>query len=323
MERLKKAARALGLTLLCAWLFGAVWFDGPLTIGKGNALLAALWAGLLFAARFTPKPRLALALLVLLVLVPWLTIRPSNDRDWKPEFARTGWSEIDGDRVTLHEVRNFDYTPEGGVTERWEARTVHLSNLRGIDLFLDAFMGDWVAHPILSFDFGPDGRLCLSVETRRERAESFSMFGGLYKMFELQYLFGDERDFIRVRTNIRREPVYLYRLSGKPATWRAFFLDSLHTQNSLKARPRFYNVITANCTTSLRTNQPEDIRGRFDIRLLLNGKLDEMLFERRAIQHQGLPFPELRRRSFITPEAQAAHEDPAFSERIRALVPGG
>jgi hypothetical protein len=324
MERLKKVSLWLAGTLLCVWLFGAIWFDGPLSLGlgKGNAWLAILWAALLLAAGFTPKPRLVRALLILVVLVPWLTIRPSNERDWKPEFARTGWSEINGDQVTLHEVRNFDYTPEGQVTERWESRTVHLSNLRGIDFFLDAFMGDWVAHPIMSFDFGPDGRVCLSIETRREKTESFSMLGGLYKMFELQYLFGDEKDFIRVRTNIRKEPLYLFPLSGTQEMWLEFFMDSVKAQNALRERPQFYNVISANCTTSLRAHRQAEQKQRFDIRLLLNGKMDEMLFHRGALKNTELPFPELRRRSFITPAAQAAHSDPAFSDLIRVGLPG-
>lgn len=322
MERLKKGFVGFAGALLCIWLFGALWFDGPFTIGKGNAWLAVAWIALVIATRFTPKPRLSFGLAILLVWVPWLLIQPANDRDWKPEFNRTGWSEIDGDRVTLHEVRNFDYSPEGHVTERWESRTVHLSNLRGIDFVLDAFMGDWVAHPIMSFDFGPEGRVCLSIETRREKDESFSMLGGLYKMFELQYLFGDEKDFIRVRTNLRKEPLFLYPLKGTPEIWREFFMDSVNAQNALLKHPQFYNVISANCTTSLRAHRQSGQKQRFDLRLLLNGKLDEMLYQRGALQHADIAFPELRRRSYITPAAQAAHADPAFSERIRVGLPG-
>ncbi len=315
---LKKA----GVSLLALWLFGAARFDGPFLSGDANLALALVWLAAFIAAGWSRRPRLIRAALVLAVLIPWLLIRPSNERDWKPEFARTGWSEIAGDRVTLHEVRHFDYPADGEVVERWESRVVHLSNLRGVDFFLDAFMGEWIAHPIFSFDFGPEGRLTLSVETRRERHESFSMFGGLYKMFELQYLFGDERDFIRVRTNARREPVYLYRMGGTPANWRVFFLKSLKTQNRLKERPVFYNVVTANCTTSLSAQKPAALRGRSDIRLLLNGKLDELLYECGAFAVQDLPFAELRRRGFISDKAAAAPDATDFSERIRVGVPG-
>ena len=321
---LARVLLGLLLTLFIAWIFGLICYDGPLESLSANLVLAGVWLLLLYLVlRASSAWALLPAIgLFALVLVPWLRIQPSNDRDWKPEFARTGWSEIEGDRITLHEVRNFDYDPEGAVTERWESRVVHLSNLRGIDLFLDAFMGEWIAHPLVSFDFGDEGRLVLSIETRREKNESFSMIGGLYKMFELQYLFGDERDFIRVRTNLRREPVYVYKLQGTEALFREFFLESLNAQNQLKKHPRFYNVVTANCTTSLRTQRHGDERGRTDIRLLLNGKLDAMLAERGAFAVDDIPFEELRRRSLITPVAQEAHEDPLFSERIRKGVPG-
>ncbi len=320
MRPLRKAAAGL----ILVWMFGAICYDGPFAAFSANAALAVAWLLALAAACRLPG-RLARGGVVFLagvVVIPWLLIRPSNERDWKPEFARTGWSEIEGDRVTLHEVRNFDYTADGLTTERWETRVVHLSKLRGIDFFLDAFMGEWIAHPIVSFDFGEDGRLTLSIETRREKHESFSMLGGLYKMFELQYLFGDERDFIRVRTNIRREPVYLYKMAGTPAIWREFFLESVQAQNELKKRPRFYNVVTANCTTSLRAQKPVVMRDRFDLRLLLNGKVDAMLYERGAFTVKDLSFAELRRRGFINDKAVAAHDALDFSERLRAGVPG-
>lgn len=321
---LARAFFGLLLILFVAWVFGLICYDGPLESLSANLVLAGAWLLVLYLVlRASSAWALLLGIaLFAIVLVPWLRIQPSNDRDWKPEFARTGWSEIEGDRVTLHEVRNFDYDTEGAVTERWESRVVHLSNLRGIDLFLDAFMGEWIAHPLVSFDFGEEGHLVLSIETRREKNESFSMVGGLYKMFELQYLFGDERDFIRVRTNLRREPVYVYKLQGSDSLWREFFLESLNAQNQLKKHPRFYNVVTANCTTSLRTQRHGDERGRMDIRLLLNGKLDAMLAERGALAVDDIPFEELRRRSLITPTAQEAHDDPLFSERIRKGVPG-
>ncbi len=313
----------LGLGVI--WLFGAIRYNGPFATIKANTVLAAAWLLALIAV-FGLLPRRPArwcgALLAALVLIPWSLIQPSNDRDWKPEFGRTGWSEIEGDRVTLHETRNFDYTPDGQVTERWETRVVHLSKLRGVDLFLDTFMAPWVAHPIASFDFGEDGHVALSIETRRENSENFSMLGGLYKMFELQYIFGDERDFVRVRTNIRHEPVYLYKLVGNDLVWREFFLESLRAQNELHQRPRFYNVLTANCTTSLRAQKPAAERKRLDIRLLLNGKMDEMLHERGVIAADNLPFAELRKLGHINDKANAAHEAADFSERVRVGVPG-
>lgn len=311
--------------LVIAYCFGAIYFDGPLgpAASTSNALLAWAWLVvvlvLLLAFRRRPLARwITLVVAVAAVLLPWSTIRPSNDRDWKPDFAETGWVEVEGDRLTFHETRNFDYTIDGEVTERWETRVHHLSKLEGIDYFHDAFGGDLLAHPIMSFDFGEEGHLCLSIETRRETTESFSTLGGLFKMFELQYIFGDERDFIRVRTNIRHEPVYLYHTRAGPAHAREMLMESISVQNEMREQPRFYNVLTSNCTTSIRAQTPSEQRQAFDWRMLVNGRLDEYVYETKGLVDGGLPFPELRAQALINEAAEAAHADPDFSGRVRA-----
>jgi hypothetical protein len=303
-----------------------VYVDGPLGMRSGNAWLAVGWLLIAIAfLSFPRKPRMRFLLWFawfLLVLIPWLEKAPSNDRNWKPEWAKTGWVELKGGALTFHNFRNFDYASDGGVTERWETRTVNLRNLKGVDYFHDAFGGDLIAHPILSFDFGPDGHIALSVETRREVGEDYSEIGGLYKMFELQYLWGDERDFIRVRTNVRDEPVYLYRTALTPEQTLFLLLDSIRETNQLRERPRFYNAISANCTTSLQAQTLELREAPFDIRMLANGKLDELIYEKGGFRGDGLPFAEMRDRAFINPAAQAAHEDADFSFRIRVGRPG-
>ncbi len=224
--------------------------------------------------------------------------------------------------LSFHSFRSFDYGIDGSVTEHWETRKVHLRNLKGMDYFHVAFGGDLIAHPILSFDFGPDGRIALSVETRRELGEDYSEIGGLYKMFELQYLWGDERDFIRVRTNVHNEPVYLYRTALTPEETLFVLLDSIRETNWLKEQPRLNNVITANCTTSLQAQTLEFRNAPFDIRMLANGRLDELVYEKGGFLGEDLPFAEMRQRAFVNPAAQAAHDDGEFSTRIREDRPG-
>jgi len=330
---LDRVGRAAGLGLrwiICAivtlWTAGAVYVDGPFGMETGNAWLAAGWLAITVAFLAIIQNRRKRTLLwlicVLAVLLPWLNKGPSNDRNWKPDWARTGTAVLQRGALTFHNFRNFDYGVDGSVTERWETRTVHLSNLKGVDYIHDAFGGDLIAHPMLSFDFGPDGRIVLSVETRREQGESFSKLGGFYKMFELQYLWGDERDLVRVRTNVRNEPVYIYRSSLTPEETLFVLLDSVRTLNILNERPRFYNVISANCTTSLLAQTPELRKVPIDIRMLANGKFDELIYERGGFHANGLAFAELRERAFINPAAQAAHDDPDFSTRVREGRPG-
>ncbi|MGE9269649.1 MAG: DUF4105 domain-containing protein [Verrucomicrobiales bacterium] len=320
----------LGLFLLLGglYLFGVIYFDGPLGNPKstGNLLLGLAWAattlGLLFVLKTKAKRVLVITLSAAIVLIPWIPIQPSNQRDWKPEFLETGWVDVEGDLLTFHNFRNFDYDAEGNATENWETRRFHLSNLSGLDYFHDAFGGDLLAHPIISFDFGEEGHVCLSIETRREKTESFSALGGLFKMFELQYIFGSESDFIRVRTNVRNEPVYLYRMRATPEQAREILFESIVVQNEMRDRPRWYNVITSNCTTSLRAQTPAESRDKFDIRMLINGKLDEYVHERGAIADDGLSFEELRPRCLINDAARAQVQAEGYSERVRLGRPG-
>ena len=130
--------------------------------------------------------------LSLIVIVPWSFISPSNDKQWAQDFEKTGHVTIEGDIITFHNFRDFDYTKEGVVTPVWTTRQVHLSKLKGMDIFHDRFLGNLMAHPILSYDFGDDGHICLSIETRREVGEKFTPVAGLYKVFELQYIFASE-----------------------------------------------------------------------------------------------------------------------------------
>lgn len=316
------------LLIVGLYLFGIIYFDGPLgtPASVANIVLACIWAASVIAALILlRKPKLrygAITLLALVVFIPWSFKQPSNDRDWRPEFRETGWVDVDGDILTFHNVRNFDYDLDGSFLERWETRTYHLSKLEGIDYFHDAFGGKLLAHPILSFDFGDEGSLCLSIETRREKTESFSTFGGLFKMFELQYIFGAEEDFVRVRTNVRDEPVYLYRMRASQAQARQILLESIGMQNDLRNHPRFYNVLSSNCTTSLRAQTPAERREKFDWRMLVNGRLDEYVHEKGALVDEGMSFEDLRPKCFINETAQSAHDDENFSKRIREGRPG-
>jgi hypothetical protein len=304
------------------WAAGAVYVDGPLGMDDGNIWLAVAWlavaAACLALIRIAWKKYLVWLVWFLVVLIPWTAKNPSNERPWKPEWAKTGWVEFSDGALEFHNFRNFDYGADGSVVESWETRTVSIRNLRGMDYFHDAFGGDLIAHPMLSFDFGADGYVALSVETRREVDEAYSKLGGLYKMFELQYLWGDERDFVRVRTNVRDEPVYLYRTSFPREQALFVLLDSVRETNLLARQPRFYNVISANCTTSLLAQTVEFRNAPFDIRMLANGRFDELIYETGGILGDGLPFEELRERALINPVALYAHGDAAFSQRIRA-----
>jgi len=263
----------------------------------------------------------AVALIVGVVLAWWLTLSPTNDSDWQPDVAQKGWADVQGDEVTFHNVRNCDYRTDTDYTPHWETRTVRLSQITGIDLAIDYWGSPWIAHPIVSFQFADAPPLCFSIETRKKLGQTYSTIGGLYRQFELIYIVADERDVIRVRTNYRKEDVYLYHTTILPAHARERFLEYIHSLNALRNKPRWYNAITTNCTTSIRTQHPPKERVPWDWRILLNGKGDELMYERHFIVTGGLPFAELKARSLIDTRARAANDSPDFSRLIREGLP--
>jgi Domain of unknown function (DUF4105) len=305
-----------------AWAFGALWFDFPhswLRKVIAAAFLAALGSVTVFV-RPRWRAKTASALATLTVLAWWLTLQPRQFRTWKPEVAVTAHAVIEGDIVTFHNVRNFEYRTDKDFTPHYETRRLDLRNLRGVDIFINYWGSPYMAHPILSFDFGPDGRICFSIETRPEKGESYSALGGLYRRFELIYLVADERDVVRVRTNYRAgEDAYLYRLKARDAL--PAFMEYVHTVNELHQTPRWYNAITNNCTSAIRNQRAATERAPWDWRMLVNGYGDELLYERGAIDNS-LPFAELKRISLVNERAKAADQDPDFSGKIRAGLPG-
>jgi hypothetical protein len=315
----------LGITVAIAWGALALWFDGPASRWL-TAVLAALWVVGCLALLVLPRPFwvgvLAVSVVFLVLIGWWLSLSPSNDRDWLPDVARLPRATIDGDRVTVHNLRNFDYRTENDYTEHWETRTFDLKALRGVDLFLSFWGPTLIAHTIVSWQFSDGSHLAVSIETRKEKGESYSAIKGFFRQFELYYVVADERDMIRLRSNYRGEQVYLYRIEMAVAEARALLLDYLAAVNHLAEHPRWYNALTLNCTTAIRLHMKRVVPGTpWDWRILANGLLDELLYERGTVD-TSLSLAELRERSDITAVARAADRDAAFSQRIRAGLPG-
>jgi hypothetical protein len=334
MKRLLRFLLLAPLSLLAfgcvLWAAGALWFDLPWAALRVPAALG-FFAMMAVAVLRLRKPWLRLAACLAafaIVLSWWRTLRPSHDREWQRDVDRTAWAEVSGDEITFHHVRHFDYRTEADYTPRWETRTVRLSQLTGIDIAINYWGSPWIAHPIASFQFADGPPLCFSIETRREAGESYSALGGLYRRFELIYIVADERDVLRVRTNYRRgEDVYLYRSQASAANARRRFMEYVQALNYVHSQPVWYNAITTNCTTTIRIQHTSSNRPPWDWRMLLNGKGDEMLFERGALATGGLGFPELKAQAKINAAARAADTDPEFSKRIREnragfLAPG-
>jgi Domain of unknown function (DUF4105) len=314
--------RSLCLILLLGWGTLAIYYNLPwgwLRLALALVFLTfGIWA--LWYSR-TRRAIAVFAALFLGVLVWFSTIKPSHDRPWRPEVAVMPRAIIDGDRVRITGVRNFDYRSRDDFTVRYEEREVSISHLNSLDFYLSYWMPGPIAHTFLSFGFDNAPPISISIETRPEIGEGFDPIASLFKQFELIYVVGDERDLVRVRTNYRNEDVYLYRIQISPEFARRLFLVYLDRINELADQPEFFHLFSNNCTINIvRYANLAGRVGRFDIGHLLPGLADRYLYSVGAL-NTTLPFEELRRRSQINAAAQAAGNAEDFSERIRKSLP--
>jgi len=331
MNTVARLAGLVSLALLIAatagWGALALLFAGPAVLNlnvifcAGFALAGLVTLATLFSRRWRWRLFAIYVVLFAALLWWWSGIKPSNDRDWQTDVAVLPYATIDGDLVTVHNIRNFDYRSEFDYTPAYYDKQFDLRRLRGVDVLFSYWMGPAIAHVFLSFDFGDDNHLAISIETRKERGEGFSSIKGFFRQFELYYVVADERDVIRVRTNYRRDPpeqVYLFRAIGAPENMRRLFLAYMEQINELKRTPRFYNTLTTNCTTAIWLNSrvnPNHLPLHWQV--LLSGYLPRYLYDHGRLDTGGLSFEQLKQRSLINARAQAADQAADFSRRIR------
>ncbi|QWT21889.1 DUF4105 domain-containing protein [Bacillus sp. NP157] len=297
---------------------------GPPPLRLAGAIAwSVVYLGLLvamFGWRVAWAPLCLVAMLGLLVAW-WTTIQPRNDRVWSDDVAHLLSGEADGDIVTLHNVRDFNWRADDDYDVRWETRRYDLAHLVSADAILSYWSSEAIAHAMLSFGFDDGRHVVFSMEIRREKGEAFSEVGGFFKQFELVLIAADERDIVRVRTNVRGEDDYIFPLRMPRDAMRSLFLSYVQAANRLVDEPRFYNTVTSNCTTIVyRMARRIDGGLPMDIRLLLTGYLPEYLMDNGALDKR-MPVDEWRRLGRITDRARASGPGDDFSAVIRQGVP--
>ena len=263
--------------------------------------------------------------LAVIGVVVWLSIRPTNERNWAEELSVLPQAHFEGDRVTIEGVRNFHWRSLDDYDARWETRSYDLTQLESLWFCLSVFAPDgWrgPAHTLLSFGFSDGRYLAVSVEARKEQGESYSVWKGMAKRFELMYVIGDERDLIANRAALRPDSVQLYPVRATPEAIRGILRDILGAANRLHERPEFYHTIFANCTTRLRDHVNDIVPGLIPAswKVLLPGYSDDLLEGLDLIDDHGLPLEEARRAFDIKKVATEAKDDPEFSRRIREAI---
>lgn len=253
------------------------------------------------------------------LLVPLGCAAPSNFRDWAPDQAVLPYAELDGNRVTVHNIRNCTYLTEDEFVVSYYDKSFDLEQLQTVDFLVVPFTGiPCLAHTMLSFGLDDDSYLAVSVEIRRERGETYRLLNGMLNQYEIIYVLGDERDLIKLRTEHRKSDVYLYHAKATPQQVQDLFLDVARRINQLAAQPEFYNTFTNNCTTNIAAhiNHLAPNRVPFGLGVLLPGYSDRLAYDLGLIQSQGT-FAETRRRAHINAVASRYRDDPDFSVKIR------
>jgi len=323
-RRLLRSARFLILALVLAWATLAIYYSTlpwtGLRLGLAIAFAAfGIWA-LWFARR--PRMRWVFAALYVVVLVGWSFIRPSHDREWRTDVAVMPRAFVDGDRVRITGVRNFDYRSRDDYTVRYEEREVLLSHLVGMDFYISYWTPGPIGHTFVSFIFDNAPPLTVSIETRPEAHEGYNPLASMFKKYELIYVVGEERDLVGVRTNFRHEDAYVYRLQLPAEAARRLFLVYLERINELADRPEFYHLLSNSCTVNIvRYANLAGRVGAMDFRHYLNGWVDGYFYDARLLDPR-FPFAELRRRSRVDAGVEASAGTVEFSRRIRDSLPG-
>ena len=311
---------------LTLWAVGMLYYS-PLLPEEARAISAGGFAVItILAFLFLPhrgRTLLGFVAVFAVLVVLFLRIPASNDRDWQPEVAMTPYATISGDMITIHNLRNFDYRTETDFTPRWETRTYDLQKLDSVDLIAVYWAGKAIAHIMVSFGFAGKDYLAVSIETRKEKNESYSTLAGFFRQYELYYVVADERDVVRVRTTYRnpQEDVYVYRVNGPIKNVRRVFIDYIKSINDLRDRPSYYNTLTTNCTTSILMHtrmNPES--PPMSWKILVSGYVPDYLYELGRLD-TSRSLADLEKVSHVNQRAHAADKDPAFSQRIREGLP--
>ena len=272
------------------------------------------------------RKRTALAL-VLVATAAYFLIRPSNARTWARDQTRLASATFDGDLVHVKDIRNIHYRSTTDFDPAWYDKTFDLRDLESLWFLVEPFdEGKGAAHTLMSFGFaGPAGPeyLAVSVEIRKEVGEEFSVVKGLLRRYELMYVVGDERDLIQLRSNYRKDDVYLYPIRAPKERIRAMLVGMLERANRLREEPEFYNTLTNTCTTNIVRHVEEVAPGRvprFRREVILPGYSDRLAYDL-GLLDTDLPFEKARERFKINERALRAEGSPDFSLKIRETGP--
>ena len=243
---------------------------------------------------------------------------------WAPEHAFAPRISIESlsmessaaDRYVISHVRQRRVTKDGAQRIEFRPRTLRADQIQAVWLGVQHFtVVTPIAHTFLSFELDDDTFLAVSVEARRVESQSYSPLAGLYRSYELVYVFGSEREVtgralgeMNRTTESKGEegaepfPLYLYRTIATPEQAQAMFHAVVNRANQVESSPEFYHTLLNNCTTNIvhRCNEVAPIRiSPLNPRIMLPGYTGAAAY-RHGLLDQTKSFESLRQAARVT-----------------------
>ena len=234
--------------------------------------------------------------------------RPTGQGPWQIEQSRAPRVKIAQGKVTIRDVRRFVWRGAEEGTPAWFDGSYDLEALDRAAFYLVPLNPSGsLAHVFVSFGFGADRWLAVSVEARRRPGEEYRIFSALLGRYELIYVIADERDVVNKRAVGERSVVYCYPVRASREALRRFFLATMDRAEEVAERPERYGVFTNTCASNLALNaQRAGSAVSINLDVLMPGSLDRVAYASGALDTD-LPFDEAKRLARV-------------DERIRALA---
>jgi hypothetical protein len=189
--------------------------------------------------------------LVLVVRTPSLT------RTWDEDVrVLSGVESLPDGALQLTEVRDWRYSRDAVLSKDYLGIRYDPDEVTGLWVYEQELgMGGRIAHTFLVFEFpesyGANRWLGLSVETRREAGETYSLVGGVLQKFEVTHIWANEEDLVTRRVEYLDYPLTRYRVTVSNENVARLFRQFVDETAQLAMTPQWYNTLSTNCTSAL------------------------------------------------------------------------
>lgn len=266
-----------------------------------------------------------LGLCLLLFVAIQFFKKPPVVADWQEHLSIASMAEFDGDLVTIKNVRNFRYGPtEKDMHPDYYDQTYDLNEIKKVWFVTEPFNENQLAaHTFLSFEFNNGEFLSISIEARKTKEQTYSIWKGFLRTYPLIYVAADERDVVLLRANLRKDKVYIYPVKlSKPDNAKLLLVDMLNTMNELvTTKPAWYNTFFANCTSSIAKHVNNIDKGRLSIfswQLWFTASSDELALKA-GLLDTALTIDQAREKFMINTISEKWGDALGYSKAIRGL----